>query len=764
MVQMDREVRAREGDMDLRTNPMAPVITNQPSRIQEMRYTSPRATASDNLQDRPPNSQRDCEGGACDGSSPPTAGLTPKKLQMQQPKSAKQRTVDLKSDKPKSENHDKATKAKYSHVGMSQLKSQSSSPLKATDSKAIGYGSHPSSREDQSQKANKEVPAGKKPWGQKSDRTPKGSQDENKKKSGAYPGLSSTHGLTYRPPVPETSSNEKHSKQYLRQSADSISRAGSISGIKGKEKETQPKPHALTKVTNEERRTSESTITDCGSAVVGSPKAKTWKKVTASTNDTHELSYVHDFTDCPVDKNVLDYYENEERRSQASQQHALADCSRTSPTSAHNSNSPKQHTIQDCPQKDISKSSNSANAQPHALADCREKDNTGKEKSHEVQTHTLAENAKSKPAGAQSHALVDCPEEDNARKVNSAYSQPHTLAGCAQEPIAKAKAALPLPHVLVDCETTSDNESSGLQPHALVDCDRTEDISDIQSSGPLPHTLGDCDHESVSNSPTKQHALVDCRGDGMRKIRRASSNPGSSTDRHSQPKPHRLVSCPESSLDQKEEKEKLGHHVPENARINQSGDSQATMKPSSKHTLSDSIGGAQLERQTAPEARPGRPSSLISLRDFIKGNQDTADHPRKSRYRKEVENAANASGGKRPSQAQHALSQILGGNGSRKGSSREDHVEAIKGAMQSVGDKIKKRADSIGDSVSKQTDKIRGDTSKGTDGVGEKVKKRAESVGDEATKQTGKVAGKDEHKSSGGFANMLSKMSPRSRA
>lgn len=744
MVQMDREVRAREGDMDLRTNPKAPVIADPPSRMQEMRYVSPRATASDNNQNRAQNSRRDCSEGACDGADPLAGGPIPRKLQKQQTKSAKSKTEELKSEESKSENHNKSSKPESVHVEISQMKGQLPSALKVTNSKVIGPGSNSSSRDTLLQKHNKEALQGKKSWVKRSDPTTRGSQDENKKKSGTSPSSSSCHSLVYCPLVPETPPKETHSKLGV----DSNKGAGSSSDKKGKAKEIQPQQHALVKVTNEERQASESNVTDGGSIVVGSSKAKTWKKDATGATDTHELSYVHDFTDCPVDKNVLDYYENEEKRSQASQQHAPADCSLTSPTSAHYSKTPEQHALKECPEQDASKGTKSATAQSHALADCPMKDTTSKDKSADVQTHTSAEDpiekgTKAKPAGAQSHALVDCPEKDTTSMMNSACSQPHTLADCPQKNIAKVKAAHSQPHALVDCETSSE----------------------AKPSGPQPHSLADCAHESVSNSPTEQHALADCRGDDGRRSRRASSNPGSPTDRHSQTKQHRLASCPVSTPNQKDEKAKIGHHIAENARINESADSQSTVKPSSQHTLSDSMGGAKLERQTVAEARPEKHSSLSSLRDVIKRNQDTADHPRKSRYRKEVENSANASGTKRPSQAQHALTQILGGSGSKKENSREDHVEAIKGAMQSVGDKLRKRADSFGDAVKEQTEKIGGDVKKRTDEIGEEVKKGAENVGHEVTKQADKNRGKEEHKSSGsGFANMLSKMSPRSKA
>jgi len=59
-----------------------------------------------------------------------------------------------------------------------------------------------------------------------------------------------------------------------------------------------------------------------------------------ATSEVQELSYVHDFSDCPVDKRVLEYYEKEEIRSTGRSsnhpyKHALADCSGDASTTTH---------------------------------------------------------------------------------------------------------------------------------------------------------------------------------------------------------------------------------------------------------------------------------------------------------------------------------------------------------------------------------------------------------------------------------------------
>jgi Cys-rich protein (TIGR01571 family) len=754
MVQMDREVRAREGDIKFRTNPKAPVIEDQPSRIQEMRYVSPRATNSGDSQNRT-QSGRDCSGGACDGSDPLAGGAGPTKVPKQQPnpakpKSSKPKLGNPKSGDPKSEKSTKSPQSEFVYVEISPLKDQLPSPLKPTKLKTAGANSYSFSRDAPLQRLNKEAQDGKKASSKSSDPASRSSHNENKKDVRS-PSPSSTHGLPHFPPgVPSKEVRPKQGSE-LKKESDSTS----DNKKKGETKEVHSQHHIVAIAKNRERETSKKTATGSDSVIVGSSKARDWKNDATSTTDAHELSYVHDFSDCPVDKNVLDYYEKEEQRSQASQQHTLEDCSRTSPRSAHYSKSLEQHALEDCPEKDPSKTmkSKSTSPQPHALANCPEKDTSSKTKSDGTQTHNLDDDpvekgSKAKPA-LQAHALADCPEKDTTTKVESARSQRHTILDCPKKDTTKAK-------------------SAHSQPHALVDCEATENSKDVKSSGPLPHALADCALESVRNSPTEQHALAECHGDGSKQSRRASSNPDSHNDRHPQAKEHRLASCPASSPNLKDEKAITAHHVAENARINESGDRQSTMKPSSQHTLSDCMGGVKLERQTAAvdnQLRAERHTSLSSLRDFIKGKQDLADHPQKSRYRKEVDGPTNSSGTKRPSHAQQSLSQILGGGGSRKEKSPDDTVEAIKGAMHSVGDKLKKRSDSVGDAFKRQTDKIGGDVKKGTENIGGEIKKGTENVGDKVRKQTDKIGGKEEHKSSGsGFSNILNRMSPKSKA
>ena len=670
MVQMDREVRAREGDMELRTNPKAPFVDDQPSGMPDMRYVSPRSTDADNRQNVPQNIRRDCNGGGCGGADLLTEGTVCKKPQNQHSKATKLIKLDSsKLDKGKAEEpelmrsnsdeskHENVTKPETVHSETSQL---SSSPPKATNPKKPGRDLYFSSRDIPLRESNNQAPEGTKSWVKKSDPTPRGSQDGNQKAASA-----SGHELACC--SPERIVDDPLAKQ-------SRKAASPFPDQKEKAKEWQFHRQPFAKKTAGDRQTSEQTATDRESVLVGSSKPKISEK--NFTTDTHELSYVHDFTDCPVDKIVLDYYEKEEQRSQASQQHALEDCRRTSPSSSHSPNKPQQHTLNDCP----------------------EKENSSKAKLFDPQTHNIADDLiekdkRNKPAATQSHTLAVlavCAEQDNTTQAAPRRSQPHTLAECHEKDTSKATSA---------CS----------QPQALMDCGTTENGSNITPFGLQPHPLSDSAHGSVSTSPVQQHALADCHGGGSRQSRRASSDPDSPSDGNAHVKQHRLASCPVPALTLKEDKARITHHLAENARINESGDSQSTVKPSRQHVLGDCMGGAKLERQTAEvnrQPQDERHASLSSLRDLLKVKHDTADHPQKSRYRKEVNNSVDASGVKRTSNAQQSLSQILGGSGTKKEKPRDDTVRSIKGAMQSVSDRIKKRSDSIGDGFKEQTNKV----------------------------------------------------------
>ncbi len=740
--------------MDLRTNPRVPVISNQPTPSTEMRYISPRAMFSDNSQNGAQIVRRDYSEGISDGAgSLPSPIFTSKTGQTFM--LAKLTLEPTKLDDPFPEVCKMSVKS--GHDEMRQDRGRSSSLSKATASKTSRIKSETSLRDATPLRSNRGTAIA----AARSCTASRESQHEN----GNRVRSSSVYSLTQWVPP-----KEMLFKQRAESKLDS----------KGKGKEIQY-PIDWSRGKNDERSTSDTTI----SVVLGSSLAKSSKK--EAKNATAELSYIHDFSDCSINKNILEYYEQEEK--QASQhhapydcipcfvtsasypkihklhslndcslaslgphqpkrveQHALDDCSRTSSTSIYTSKISEQQALQDCLKKDSRKDSLSINSEPHPLPERPVESVTSEAVLTDAQTHNLVDKSKDKNltgyVGADPRNLLDCPE-----KVSSGS------------------------HVLFKDRVEHDNSES-------KSCGRTDNGRFVETSATQPHDLADCAHESVSSSTTEQHALAECRGDGDRKGRRASSNPDSPTEKFPQLKQHRLASCPASTPYQRGETAKTDGRVVENARLDGSADSQSTVKPSKQHSLIGYTSDASLESLKADvDGPPRKESSVNSLLAYADWNQDTADHPRKSRYRKEVDKALfNASEVKRQSQAQQALSQILGGNRYKKGNFQESSLDTIKGAVQSVADEFKKRAHGLGEAAENEVHSIQGEAKKRAHGLGEaakkemhsiedEIKKRVENIGDEVKNQTDKVGRVVEHENSvAGFASLFSKMSPKLKA
>ncbi|KAG0648886.1 Cadmimum resistance [Hyphodiscus hymeniophilus] len=673
-VQMDREVRARHGEMDLCTNSKfeAPFVGDQPSRMPEMRYLSPRAT-SDHSQNGSPNIRRDCNGAGIFADGNVIKKLQNPPLNSANSRSAKSKWEESKSGRKNVQCSVKPSQSVPLHVEMGQL---GGSALKAANPKACESDSYFSSYDVPPIEFNKDVQEGKRPKGGKSYSFPQSSANKNTKIAKSS---TSSHDLIHCSPEPLIS------KAHIKQVAESKQEAEFYSVTNGKARKLPSRHNSAAENKSRDQATSEQTATDSESIVVRWPKSKASKRNAPGITPPHELSYVHDFTDCPVDKDILDYYEKEEKRSQASQ-----------------ASQNQQHVLEDCPDADISKQPKPDWPQTHNLAD----DSTERVK-------------EAKPTGyqPQPHAFADCHEDNTTSKASPAHSQPNSLVNYAEKDSSKVKSIQPGPHALVDCEATDNN-------------------GDVVSSGPQMRALAQADrsHQSISNSPLEQHPLADCNGDGGRQARRASSSPESLTDRHSLVKEHRLDSCPLPVRSQRGEKAITAHHVIENARINESGDSQSTMKPSSHHTVSGYFDGADLEHRTAAthdQPRPERRGSLSSLLDLFKGRNDAVGQPQTPRYRKEVDDALNVSGAKRTSHAQQSLSQILAGSAVKRERSRDDTIKSMKGGIQPVYEP-KQRSYSIGSAVREQNDRVEVGAKRSMENAGHKIKQATETAGAEA--------------------------------
>ena len=625
-MQNDREVRAREGDQKFCTNkkgfPKAAPITTQPPPVQEMRYVSPRQTVSDN------ESLRDCG----DRTEPRDGLPTSKKLPKHQPRLEKA--------------HQPPQLDEY-HLVISQAKTREPSPLKPKSGNTSA-ASPSSSHDPISPRFSKAPKNENKPAVGTSDPAHNSSHTEDRRKIRSTPASPTTHDLDDCPPkVPPKGTGPKTDKQT--QSQHYV--LTSCSGIKAAESNSST--HILSKSTKVEElkegaKTSEHTITDCQSVVLAT------KKEATNTTDTHELSYVHDFSECQIDKNILDYYEKEEIRSQLPKslhQHASGKVtpSRAKPTST------EQYAVVNCTREDASSidrstKDNSTSPEQHVLADCTRED-----------ASSIDRSTKNNSTSPEQHVLADCPREDASNKDKSPSPKQHVLAECTKENASKATNA----------------KSTTFEQHALVDWARDSFSNDPQSTTPKKHALASCHEESVSP------------GTPGRQSRRASTPAHSPTNKYPQEKQHRLASCPVPSFNQKEERASIPQHMTENACINESGDSESTVKLSSQHTLSECAGDANSECKVPAVDGQSQNEKQVSLGlkidDPVK-DKDITDHPRKSGYRKEIEFNAHFSDAKRTSHAHNALSQVLTGSAHKKGDPQRDHAgRGVEGVSRIFG-------------------------------------------------------------------------------
>jgi hypothetical protein len=598
LMQNDREVRAREGDQKLRTNkkacPKAAPITTQPSPVQEMRYISPRQTVSDN------ESLRDCG----DGTEPRDSLPTSKKL------------LKLPKHQPRLEKAHHPPQPDQYHLVMSQAKTRAPSPLKSKSGNTSGASPSSSSHDPISPRSSKAPKNENKPVVGTSDPIHHSSHTEDKRKVRSTPASPTTHGLAdCFPKVPPKGTGSTTGKQTQSQQHA----LASCSGIKAEESNSST--HIVSESTKVEElkegaKTSEHTIMGCQTVALAA------KKEATNTTDTHELSYVHDFSECQIDKNILDYYEKEEIRSQL-------------PNSLH------QHASGMV----MPSRAKSTSTEQHAIVDCTREDASSVDKS-----------TKDNATSPEQHALADCAREDAGNKDKSPSPKHHALAECTKEDASRATKV----------------KSTTPEQHALVDCARDSFSNGPQSATPKQHALASCHEERVTP------------GTPGRQSRRASTPAHSPTNKHPQERQHRLASCPVPSFNQKEERAPIPQQMTENARINESGNSQSTVKPSSQHALSKCAGDANSEHKVPTidgrSQNEKRVSLGLKIDDPVK-DKDVADHPRKSRYRKEVEFNANFSDAKRTSHAHNALSQVLAGSAHKKESSQKGHaghgVEAV---------------------------------------------------------------------------------------
>ena len=201
--------------------------------------------------------------------------------------------------------------------------------------------------------------------------------------------------------------------------------------------------HGLTDCTiiqreNQNDGHSQHTLTDCDT-IVAEPGSTIQKHGLSecdsidTTSEAQELSYVHDFSDCPVDKAVLEYYEKEEKKAH---QHILADCTQAS--SGGNSEL-NIHLL------------------PHALADCSgdngEPNAVGSRTQKRASKNISDMERNEKGSTTNEHLLVSCPtpimphEEQRLKK--------HRLASCSHTILSDEESELTKEHRLESCAAPS---------------------------------------------------------------------------------------------------------------------------------------------------------------------------------------------------------------------------------------------------------------------------------------------------------------------
>jgi hypothetical protein len=165
----------------------------------------------------------------------------------------------------------------------------------------------------------------------------------------------------------------------------------------------------------------------------------------SAASENQELSYVHDFTDCPVDKAILEYYEKQERSVQS---HGLADCARGSSAGNKRSGSwLQQHNLADCATGSTDSPNESTAVKAHNLADCSRRSSSNAPLSNNPYLE---------------HSLADCPGNGSPSSTVRSDKQYRSASGIVDS-TSKSMTHAVVQHRLSSCPTPiapSGNRSS----------------------------------------------------------------------------------------------------------------------------------------------------------------------------------------------------------------------------------------------------------------------------------------------------------------
>jgi hypothetical protein len=259
----------------------------------------------------------------------------------------------------------------------------------------------------------------------------------------------------------------------------------------------------------EKQRSSQHTATDCDTITTTSDASSAQHGLHGCStvpSQVHELSYVHDFTDCPVDKAVLDYYEKEEK---IAEQHALTKCARASSANALSSNE-LVHNLKHCPTDKGVLEYGERNANipdKHSLTNCARASSANAPFSNEL-VHDL----KHCPNGKE---VVEYGEKEEN------FQKKHSLTKCARVSSASARSSNEsfAQHALPDCAANITASRAGTNKQDTCVVDAIGDDNKNHRQGALGHHLLNCPTPSEGADDRQDvdyHRLSSCIYDDPR--------------------------------------------------------------------------------------------------------------------------------------------------------------------------------------------------------------------------------------------------------
>lgn len=294
-----------------------------------------------------------------------------------------------------------------------------------------------------------------------------------------------------------------------------------------------PKTHTLTECTMVEvsphgNQASEHSLTDSETIVI------------AGQRSLNQMSYAHDFTECQVDAEILEYFEQEERRSQ---EHKLENCSirSTIPHSSPIVPGPAAEngtfaTFEQCADCDTTE-----DVQEHRISECNE---PVQPTSQPVEQHALNDCRILSPILSAvlpellpSPEIADCCLEDltsmielnqhnldNCTRLNSVAAvnpRSRISSSCAEEAHDNVTDCCDLcteikvvkQHRISQCSRSSSMNALHVpksQEHRLSQCTRSCSMPVLESSTPTEHAIDECNAIVDDQEQTRTHDLDDC--------------------------------------------------------------------------------------------------------------------------------------------------------------------------------------------------------------------------------------------------------------